>query len=240
MFGGLKERYKSFPLVIRGPLALIFGLLPAFLIYSYLIENKEEERDLALKTHDTSLASLKAAQTTAKNLPEMEKKLKFTTEQLQKSKEFLPDKYDMEAVVEKASRVAKELEITFEHFEPKKEKLIDGTYPYFEQRIELDLVGSYAQVATFYDRMANIEPNIYLKTINLARVTTGVARPGLTKEDPYDQARTLRRDQKLTAKSEIAIYRTAKSSEVKKDVKEIPKMLPISALNSAVAGDTAK
>ena len=215
MFQGIKERYKIFPVLIRAFLALIISALPALIIYSYVIEDKEAERDLALKNHDTALAGLKKAQETVKNLPDLEKKMKFTNEQLQKSKEFLPDKYDMEAVVGKASRIAKELDVTFEHFEPKIEKMIDGSYPYFEQRIALDLAGNYAQIATFYDRLANIEPNIYLKSINLARTAVNTTRPGLGKEDPYDQAQTLRKDQKLIAKSEIVIYRSAKDSEIK-------------------------
>ncbi len=225
MFATIKERYKNLPAFLRGILSFLIGLIPAAIIYSYIIEDKETERELVLKNHDTAQASLKKSQETIKNLPELEQKMKFTTEQLEKSKEFLPDNYDMESLVEKASRIAKELDVTFDHFEPKQEKMIEGVYPYFEQRISLDLSGNYAQLATFYDRLANIEPNIYLKSVNLGR-QAAVNRPGFEKETPYDKARTLRKDQKLLSKSEIAIYRSAKDSEIRKEVKDPTKVVP--------------
>lgn len=215
MFGGLLERYKNLPMVARAVLAIILALLPAVIVYTSFIEDKEIERDLALKNHDAARASLKKTEDTVKNIPDLEKKMKFTEEQLNKAKEFLPDNYDMEGVVEKASRIAKQLDVTLDHFEPKSEKMIEGAYSYVEQRIALDLAGSYAQIATFFDLLANIEPNVYLKTLTLNRQTATASRAAPGKEDAYEQARALRRDQKLFAKSEISVYRSAKASEIR-------------------------
>jgi len=104
-----------------------------------------------------------------KNLPEMESKLAFTSEQLKKAEEVLPSSVLIDEVIESVGKNAKEADVFLKNFAPLGEKTIGGDYPYDEIRFKITMGGKFANLTKWMDLLAGSETKGYVKSLEFKR-----------------------------------------------------------------------
>lgn len=222
MLKDLVERYRSLQTWVRLLICSIAGILPGVYLHFFEFQETKLLREQAQVDRDTAYRKLQADETKVRNIKQLEEQKAFTEQQLKKARQFLPENYDMESILHQSASIAKDMNIEFKLFEPKKETLIKAAFPYNERRIAVVLVGTYQQIASYFDRIVYLEPSIHIKSVEMNRdLSAVVARPGgpqIAEGSDYERALKARQNHKVIARTEFVVYR-AQSAAVDEQVK---------------------
>jgi Tfp pilus assembly protein PilO len=223
----LKDKYKAAPLWARLLAAAVIGMVPA--AYFYMEDSETLAAALADAQGKESQAKqqFETAVDRKKNLPKLEEQLAFTEEQLIKAKKSLPDSYRIEDILEKTATIANETHVKLMSFDPGDEQPHDSPSMYVVLPFATQIVGGFAEVAAFFDRVVHLESSIFVKNIELTRATAepsgapaARARPGAN-VDPavaasqaaYQSAQAARQNSRVGAKFQLSIYRAMTDGE---------------------------
>lgn len=171
----LIERYKAMP--VRNRMLSVAGaglLMPA---YSYINDLPPLEEQLVAVQGEQSEAQRKfeKVEQERKNLPKLEEELKFVEGQLTKAKALLPERIQIEDILQKTASLAKETNVKLRDFTPGAEQEIVGDYRYAEVPVALSISGSFVNIMGFYDRLVHLGSNVRLRglTFTPQRVLAG-------------------------------------------------------------------
>lgn len=211
----LKEAYKNLPTWKRLALCFVVGVLPAVYIYFTDSESIQLDMDAAVGQQTTVRTQFETSRTQKANIGSLEERLQFTQEQLVKAKKSLPDSYRIEDVLERIATIAKETGVQLKTFTPGQEQQSHGSAQYVERLIGTAIVGRFSQAAAFFDRVVHLESSIFLKRISIKR-NDGERNPVAVANEASEHQKALaaRRDVKVLATFDLAVYRSLAPGEV--------------------------
>ena len=239
MLDELKFRYRSLKLGLRLMVLATLSSIPGALAYFDDAPLLEEEL-LVIKTKEaTARQELATATAQVKNLPAMEEKLSYTSDQLKKAEKLLPSAVLVDQVLEQIGKSAKDADVYVKYFAPAGEKTIAGEYPYDEVRFKVTVGGKFPTLAKWMDVVAGYDTRAYLKSWELLRSGEKVGdrrqlseaeqtlqgnpeplTPGqLAKLSRREIALKDREDYQLDLKTELVFYRVASALPPKIDGK---------------------
>lgn len=211
----LKERYKVLPMWARLVACGLIGLAPAAYVYIDESEALQIQLDEGISQQTAARQKFETSRNQKANIRKLEEQLQFTKEQLFKAKKSLPDSYRIEDVLERVATIAKETGVQLVKFKPGGETLNQGAAQYVERAIATEIVGRFSQVAAFFDRVVHLESSIFLKKIQLERQAgaTKTAAPTDAVLSEHQRALAARRDVKIGARFDLAVYRSMTDQE---------------------------
>src|SRR5690606_31585950 len=112
----LKERYKSVPVWGRCVAALVIGAMPGLYFYTdegAILEEQLTSVETKVRAAEQTLANKMSEKA---QIPKLEQKLAFTEDQLEKAKKSLPDKLDIDDLLQKVASIAREIGVTLDEF----------------------------------------------------------------------------------------------------------------------------
>lgn len=221
MLDELKFRYRALSVGVRLLILVTLGLFPGAL--TYLDEAPTLEFDLEnAKSQEAAVRqSLATAQAQAKNLPAMEEKLAFTTDQLKKAEARLPSAVLVDQVVDQIGQTAKGADVEIKFFAPAGETTVKGEYPYDEVRFKVIMAGKFPSLSKWMDMVAGSNSKAYLKLWDFSRTkeSDGPGQPGeepqasTTLNSPpageWERANNARENYKLALSAELVYYRAS-------------------------------
>ena len=99
-----------------------------------------------------------------RNLPKFEQEVAALEVELKKALTELPDKKEIYVLLSKVSEKAKDSGLSVQLFKPQAEQKKDF---YSEVPVQIQLAGSFHQVATFFDEVGNLERIVNVDQINI-------------------------------------------------------------------------
>jgi len=254
-FDELKERYKMLPVWARLAVAFSIGLIPCFYLYfdegAVLNDKLVESQQQVL----SSRQKFEEARKKKANLPQLEEQLAYTEEQLAKAKLKLPDRIVIEDILQKAATIAKQTGVQLSSFNPSPDIVHTQPYQYVEAPIATEVIGRFAQVATFFDRLIHLDGTIFMRHIELTRQEADGKNGNRANQDEgtisaFDLAQNARHDIKVHAKFDIVVYRSLgerdqgpndPAAPLGSKVKKVPAVAPLidGAAAAAVEGNAS-
>ena len=225
----LKHRYKVLPLWGRLLAAAIIGILPG--VYIFFTEGMDlyDTVDNLSAQAESAKARFEKARQQKANLPQLEEKLAFTEEQLQKVKALLPDSVPIEDILQKTATIAKDAGVQLLAFTPAKDEVKAEPYPYVEMPVLIKAQGRYVQVANFFDRLVHLDGSLAIRRLTIARkeAADSAEKKASKDESPLDpgdstggakaltfqQAKEARQNLEVTTNFTLAVFRAASETE---------------------------
>ena len=200
-------------------IAFLIGVIPAY--YIYIDEGDALETSMNEAKDKLSALEVKFEKERAKRskLPELEAKLAFTEQQLKESSKLLPDTFLMNDVLQETSTIARDVGVELQVFDPGTATAGGDAFKYMEMPIELIISGKYSQIASFYDRLANLEKMVHVRNFKMTPLKAGDEKRAATlasqSSDPSETTsqRAARTDFRIEASAAMVIYRAMTAAE---------------------------
>lgn len=164
----LIAQYKEYPR--RNRLLGMLGLGLVLPVYAYTNDLPPLEEQLGSMRNELSEAQRKyeKVEVERKNLPKIEEEFKFVQEQLVKAKASLPERLQIEDILQRTASLARETNVSLKDFSPSQEQEIKADYRYAEVPISLSLTGGFGNVMSYYDRLVHLASNVRLRGLNFS------------------------------------------------------------------------
>lgn len=158
------EKVLKLPLYVRG---LILGALVVLVAVGYyfsLYTPKVEEFRRLQQEYGTLEAKLIQDRRIANNLPKFKAEYERMQEQLGQALSELPNKKEIPTLLTSISSLAKDEGLEILRFQPVKE-VSKGFYA--EVPVKMKLVGSYHEVATFFDQVGKLSRIVNISNLSI-------------------------------------------------------------------------
>ena len=161
------ERIKLIDQSKRVAFAAFLGIaIPAYDFWeSY--EPLNENLQVAVQVKESARIEYERAKKDRERLPELEKQLQFTQEQLKLAQAKLPESFDIDQILQMTAESATGSGIQISLFEPGTARISPQSSDYMEKSIKLECTGKFLQLATFIDRLVHLEKIIHIKNMQL-------------------------------------------------------------------------
>lgn len=107
------------------------------------------------------------AKTNLASLPDLEKRLEFTQEQLVLAQRQLPEDFRIEQILELVAESAAQSGVNVTNFAPKEAILDEKTTDFLRKRVNVEIRGDFLQLAAFVDRVAHLETLLHIENMNI-------------------------------------------------------------------------
>lgn len=166
---GVLERPLSHKLALWiGSVLLILGAYWQFSLSSSFDEHSKLEEDVVKLDSDIATEKRLAAR-----LEKARERLKDLQGRLDSALEQLPDKSEIDNLLEKISNIARESGLELNLFQRKEENYKDF---YAEVPVAVSVTGSYHQVATFFDEVSRLSRIVNINQISISDPKTTEAQ----------------------------------------------------------------
>ena len=211
----LKDRYKGIPVWGRCVAALVLGTLPGLYIYSEQGDGLDQELASAKSRVVAAEKDLSSKMTDKAQIPKLEQTLAFTQDQLEKAKKSLPDKFDIDDLLQKTASIAREVGVQLKSFEPSKPVTqSQGAVRYVQLPVAINMSGRFHQIATYLDRLAHLETAIFVRGLQLQRQMGGGERGEAQVELSEHQKNVeARKNMQMQATYTMVLYRGMSSED---------------------------
>lgn len=214
---GIKETYKSIPLAIRLVILGLLALSPA--ACEFIEQSAILAEDLARVEKSLTIANTKLARAVQQRekLPAMEEKLRKTVAELEAASAQLPNEFVMDQVLEQTAIYASEAGVVLKAFDPGEEiPFTDRAYKFVTMAINLNIVGRYGEIISFFDRLIHSELLIYLQDFKFTlfgekKADTGPN--GASKEATLARKKLERDSAKIHVLVNMVIFRSLSDKE---------------------------
>jgi len=210
----LALRYREIPLKIRIPVLCLLAIAPG----AYDLYDRLDPVNAALQTAYADKAveegKLKEALEKHQKLSKVQEELASYELLVKEATKKLPDSIFMDQILQKTELLAEDMGLALKNFRPGKEISSETAFRYIRLPIHLDIVGTYGQIAAFFDRIAHLEVIIHIEDVNLTvEGSMGGNEQGklIFTGDKADQKR--RSQTRLRASCEMMVFRTLTEAE---------------------------
>lgn len=148
-----------------GSLILILGLSIWLLFWP-----KKQTIDGLNVQLESAQAELVKAKKNAEELPEWRSKMKKKEVQYKTVMKALPEKEEIPSLLAGVSQAGKDAGLEFVLFQPKPEKRKEF---YAEIPVDINVNGSYHEVATFFDKVSNLPRIVNIRSIKMVPTRSG-------------------------------------------------------------------
>ena len=115
---------------------------------------------------DRMKSEIAEKQVIAANLPQFESEVERLDDELNKALSELPDKKEVDELLDKISDKARDAGLDVRLFKPQSEQRKDF---YAEVPVEIEIGGTYHQIATFFDEVGQLERIVNIDQFNLTQ-----------------------------------------------------------------------
>lgn len=211
-FDDLRQRYKILPVWIR----VLCACTPALLFAGYLYLDKVDALSAQLdETRASESAERKRfedARTKKGEIPKLEEQLQFIEGELSRAKDYLPDAFQVDDILNKTADLAREHGVTIRQFKPLGSKSAGDAYKYQEQDIQLITFGEFPRTARFFDALLHLDKIIHVRRFHVvARANSDdeVAANAVKAEEQDDP-----RSSFVVATADLVIFRSMTELEI--------------------------
>lgn len=161
----LVDKYRAAKPQVRYGLIAVIGLLPA--VNMWLNEGDAlEERKAAVETeYSTERDKFEAAKQKAAELPALLAKLSEIETELNRAKQILPDKIEMDGILAALGNLEKEMGVKLMKFTPQPEVAGEAGLEYKELPVEITMQGSFSNIMRFMDRTVHMQNLTHMRNI---------------------------------------------------------------------------
>ena len=145
---------------IMGGVLLVLGLGYYFIICRDTVTAMDE----SAQAIDAANAEIREKSAIVRNLSRFTEEVKKLDVELGKALRELPDKKEIDSLLAKVSDKARDAGLDIRLFQPRAEQRKDF---YAEVPVDIEVVGSYHQVATFFDEVGHLERVVNLDQFRL-------------------------------------------------------------------------
>jgi type IV pilus assembly protein PilO len=150
-------------LLLAGTITVVIGL------FLYLLYFPQYSRFSGLNTELEKLRSeLEMQEKVADTLPKFKKEAKDLEDKFTTALKELPDKKEIPSLLTNISQLAQGSGLQITLFQPQKEVAMDF---YEEIPVKLKLSGGYHELATFFDKVANLSRIVNIKDLSIGEAT---------------------------------------------------------------------
>lgn len=213
----LIEKIKDAPLHWRLIIVLLLGSVSTwYFVFSSDLDLAEYEMVEAENKKQSMEVKYNRAKTQKQDMPQLEEKLAFTNQQMEKAKKNLPDTYEMETILEYVSKSSADTGVDLSIFEPEAEVLKSAGYNYFEMPIRIETMGKYNDTANFFDRLVHMDKMVHVRDMNIEQVKNMVVnRAEQGAAPPNKEARLAMELDSIRIKTvaKMVVFRSARPGE---------------------------
>ncbi|MCB9228789.1 MAG: type 4a pilus biogenesis protein PilO [Deltaproteobacteria bacterium] len=217
IFESAIDNYKGQAIWKRMLLLVVLSIIPSVMTFFEDGQSLHEELSMAKSARDSSAVKFKNARKRKTNLPVLEEQLSYTQEQLLLASKKLPDEFIIEKVLQKVSVIAQDLGLKLQEFDPGQGQPAGGLFKYVEMPIHLKLLGTFAQTATFFDRVVHLELLSHIKNIEMTATSTideSLSKKTSDVKLSSDTMQKIAREKlKISSNAEMVIFRTMNETE---------------------------
>lgn len=213
----LLAKYKALKYSLRLLVLILISLIPGVYLYLDSSGSLEADLELAMTEKETAKQAFDKARSRKANLPKLEEQLAQTESQLLEASKRLPDQFVMDKILQKTAMIAQDVGVQLILFDPQDPIPSNTAFRYAKMPISLQLMGTYAQIATFFDRLVHLKLLIHIKNFQLS--LTELEDPNKNFKDP-ELEKDLIRQQKIkrsrtrvNATADLVVYRTLTAEE---------------------------
>lgn len=176
------------------------------------------DREAASQERALEERKLNDSKTKSKNLPQLEATLAKTQNEFKEVSKKMPDEILMDRVLQKTELIAQELGVSMKLFTPGKEIPSETAFKYIKQPVKLELVGSFGQIASFFDHVLHFETIVHIENFvlepNNSPTDSKEAQAEMDRYKDSDKKDEIKRSfMKLKAKCDLVLYRTMTEAE---------------------------
>lgn len=140
----------------------------------------------------------------------LEKELLSKESEFQVAQLKLPDEIFIDKVLQRTELIAKDLGMILKVFQPKEEIPSESEFKFLKLPIALEIVGTYGQIATFFDRIVHLEMIVEIENISLTVQAPESSEKG---EDTVEYEDKKRSEIRLRATCDMMIFRSMTERE---------------------------
>ena len=141
---------------------LISLLLPIVIFWLYIFKDKLHQLDKLNQEYDQLTSQINHERRLAKNLDRVKEAVKELDIKLQMALKELPDSREISELLSSISNLARNAGLEVALFKPNPENLRDF---YAEVPVSISVAGTYHQVATFFDEVAQLDRIVNINQI---------------------------------------------------------------------------
>ncbi len=203
--------YREIILWKRILLLFIVAITPAAYEFYSRWPDLDTAQKLALEIQQTELKKLEDAEEKRKKITRLEEEVVGLESQLKDASKKLPDKIYIDNVLKKTELVAQELGLVLNIFHPKEEVPSETAFRFIKLPISIELVGTYAQIASFFDHMVHLDFIVEIENIDLTLVD-GKDKSNADIDDEYVES-SRRSKVRLRVSCDMMIFRMMTQQE---------------------------
>lgn len=143
---------------------LISLLLPIVIFWLYIFKDKLHQLDKLNQEYDQLTSQINHERRLAKNLDRVKEAVKELDIKLQMALKELPDSREISELLSSISNLARNAGLEVALFKPNPENLRDF---YAEVPVSISVAGTYHQVATFFDEVAQLDRIVNINQISM-------------------------------------------------------------------------
>jgi Tfp pilus assembly protein PilO len=241
-------RYREIRLRNRLILLCILALVPAAFDFWDRWETLDTSRNDSYIEKANQQDKLKIALEKHQKLAKLEESLVSYELQVKEATKKLPDEIFIDRILQKTELIAQELGVALKLFHPQAEIPSETAFKYLKLPIRLDLVGTYGQIASFFDHIVHLEILINIENMKIEVEENKEKGAAVQKEISGEMERSKMR---LRASCDMMVFRslTAREAEAlqaihdaaRKNAAELEKAtVPGGAPGAAPAPEPAK
>ncbi|NRA43595.1 MAG: type 4a pilus biogenesis protein PilO [Oligoflexales bacterium] len=217
----IKVSYRQMSIVKKLLIIIIIGAVPGSCTYIEEGPILQEDLDRAINTRNAARAKFQKAREQKANLPKLEEKLALKEGELSKASKKLPDEFVMGKILQKTAMIAQDVGVDLNLFQPGQGAPAGGVFKYVELPISLQIIGTYVQIATFFDRVVHLDLLVHIKNIELSlakdieKSISEKAAGSIKDKDLQREAiqRARRENAKIMGTADMVIFRTLSRRE---------------------------
>ena len=161
----LTDKYRALKPQMRYGIVAILGLVPVGYLWMDTGDSLEVRKVQVEQEYQTERQTFEDARQKAAELPALEAKLSEIEIELEKAKEFLPDKIEIDAILAFMGGLEKELDVKLMKFTPGAETLGQNGLEYKEIPVEIVMNGTFANTMRFMDRLVHMQNLTHMRNI---------------------------------------------------------------------------
>ncbi len=163
-FNELLERFGKLPRVQRVAVLALGQVLILALFWTLLYSPTSEELVRLDQQHSELTTKKEQVRLRAENREQFEAELQQLTSDLRQALRELPNDREIPEFLKRISQVAKKVGLEIRRFQPLSESMREY---YAEVPVALEVLGSYHEVAMFFDRLSKLSRIVYVKDLDV-------------------------------------------------------------------------
>ncbi len=213
----IKSRYKAIALWKRLLFFSILSLIPS--VYSLIEEYSvlTEEKEVAITNKNKEEKKYNQAKEKKLQLPDLEKKLNQTQNELDLARKKIPDEFYMDQVLQRTALLAQNMGLKLISFDPDREEPSNTAFKYVSLAVKIKISGNYKQITSFFDRLVHLDLLVHVRNFHMS-LTKDEAVSSQVDESKLSVAeiQELERSKtKISSTADMVVYRSLTDEEDK-------------------------